>query len=63
MRVMEATGYDNYRKFMDSVFTVQIEFHISSLEGVLELPASRFLAMVDYLKRRNEEIAAKMNGR
>lgn len=50
-----------YQAFMDGVFSVMGAFPQYKYEDVFELPATRFLEMQDYMKRKNQPIVDLMN--
>ena len=50
-----------YQAFMDGVFMIMTEFPQYDYDGVMQLPATRFLEMQDYLKRKNQPIVDMMN--
>jgi hypothetical protein len=56
----EVSGYQN---FMDGVFAVMEKFPAYTYEGIMEMPATRYLAMLDYMKRQAAMLEEKFRRR
>lgn len=48
---------------MDGVFAVMEKFSAYTYEDVMEIPATRYLKMLDYMKRQSEAMEEKFRRR